>query len=177
VPALLEARRRGEVVVGAECHNDEVGVVGARVGADAARGRVDACHHLLAELDAILLKVAVVQPNVIGRLTAQHHLELGEAEEERVVAIDQRYANRVGDPLREPRRELQSAEPGPEDHDVLAHRQHTTPAPGWPPGPEKGYRRLESQPREHTIQVRRSRVGIPSGRSEQSRVLIALCGR
>src|SRR5205807_7469579 len=84
---------------------------------------------------AVLLKIAVVQPNVIGRLTAQHHLELGEAEEERVVAINQRYANRVGDPLREPRRELQSAEPGPEDQDVLAHRQHTTP--GRLPGPGK----------------------------------------
>ena len=32
VPALLEARRGGEVVVGAECHDDEVGVVGAGVG-------------------------------------------------------------------------------------------------------------------------------------------------
>ena len=33
VPALLEARGGGEVVVGAERHDDEVGVVGAGVGA------------------------------------------------------------------------------------------------------------------------------------------------
>ena len=122
VPALLEARRGGEVVVGAERHDDEVGVVGAGVGGDAARGRVDARHRLLAELDAVLLEVAVVEPDLLGRLAAEHHLELGEAEEERVVAIDQRDADRVRDRLREPRRELQSAEPGAEDHDVLAHR-------------------------------------------------------
>ena len=29
VAALLEARRRGEIVLGAERHNDEVGIVGA----------------------------------------------------------------------------------------------------------------------------------------------------
>ena len=91
--------------------------------ADAARGRVDACHRLLAELDAVLLEVAVVEPDVLGRLAAEHHLELGEAEVERVVAIDQRDPDRVRDRLREPRRELQSAEPGAEDQDVLAHRR------------------------------------------------------
>jgi hypothetical protein len=76
VPALLEARCGGDVVVGAECHDDEVGVVGSGVGRDAARGCMDACHRLLAELDAVLLEVAVVEPDVLGRLAAEHYLEL-----------------------------------------------------------------------------------------------------
>jgi hypothetical protein len=126
VPALLEAWRGGEVVVGTECDNDEIGVVAAGVRGHTARDGVDACHCLLAELDAVLLDVAVVDPDVIGRLAAEHHLELGETEKERVVAVDQCDLDRVCDRLREPCRKLQSAEPGTEDQDVLAHQRHTT---------------------------------------------------
>ena len=90
---------------------------------DAARGRIDACHRLPAELDAVLHEVAVGEPDLVGRLAAEHHLELREAEEERVVAIDQRDADRVRARLREPGRELQPAEPGSEDQDVLSARR------------------------------------------------------
>ena len=122
VPASLEARRGGQVVVGAERHDDEVGVVRACVGGDSPCGRVDAGHRLLAELDAVLREVAVVELHLLGRLTAEHHLKLGEAEEESVVAVDKRDANRVRDRLGEPRRELQATEAGAEDQDVLLHR-------------------------------------------------------
>src|SRR5207249_5563899 len=90
-------------------------------------------------LDALSLEVAVVEPDVVGRLTAEHHVELGEAEGERVVAIDQRHANRVRDRLREPGRELQSAERGPEDHNVLAHRR-TLHRPGLTTSTQHGER-------------------------------------
>src|SRR5919197_1018002 len=108
------------------CPRTETSTLPPLKSASAARGRVDGCHRLLAELDAVLLEVAVVEPDVVGRLTAEHHLELGETEVERVVAIDQRDANRVHDRLREPGRELQSAEPGSEDQDVLGHRRQST---------------------------------------------------
>jgi hypothetical protein len=42
--------------------------------------RVDAGHRLLAELDAVLRDVTVVELHLLGRLAAEHHLELGEAE-------------------------------------------------------------------------------------------------
>ena len=131
VPASLEARRGGHVVVGAERHDDEVGVVRACVGGDSPRGRVDAGHRLLAELDAVLRDVAVVELHLLGRLAAEHHLKLGEAEEERVVAVQKRDPNRVRDRLGEPRREFQATEAGAEDQDMLLH-QVPTPAPPRP---------------------------------------------
>ena len=57
-------------------------------------------------------------PHGVGRLAAEHHLELGEAEVERVVAVEQRDADRVRNRLREPRRQLEPGEAGAEDQDV-----------------------------------------------------------
>ena len=123
--ARLEAGRRLHVVIGAHGHDEEVGVVGAGVRGDPPGGGVDAGHRLLAELDAVLVDVAVVQPHVVGRLPAEHHLELGVAEDERVVAVQQRDADHVLERLGEPRRQLQAAEARAEDQDVLLHRAAT----------------------------------------------------
>ncbi len=142
VAALLEARRGVHVVVGAERHDQEVRVVGAGVGRDAAGDGVDAGHRLLAKLDAVLVEVAVVQPHVVGCLPAEHHVELGEAEDEGVVAVQQRDADRIGKRLGEPRRQLQAGESGAEDEDVLLHLgrpyrllQRAWSVPTSPPGP------------------------------------------
>src|SRR3954454_2504603 len=77
---------------------------------------------LLTKLDAILVELAVVQPHVIGRLAAEHHLKLGIAEDERVGAVQQRDPNHVLERLGEPRRQLEAAEARAKDHDVLLHR-------------------------------------------------------
>ena len=95
VAALLEARRGRHVVVRAHGHDQEVGVVDAGVGGHPPRDRIDADDPLLTELDAVLRDVAIRDPHRVGRLAAEHHLELGEAEMERVVAVEQRDANRV----------------------------------------------------------------------------------
>ena len=123
--ARLEAGRRVHVVIGAQRHDEEVRVVGAGVGGDPPGGGVDAGHRLLAELDAVLVDVAVGQPHVVGRSPAEHHVELGVAEDERVVAVEQRDADRVLERLGEPRRQLQAAEARAEDQDVLLHLAST----------------------------------------------------
>ena len=142
--ARLEAGRRLHVVVGAHRHDEEVRVVGAGVGGHPPGDRVDPGHRLLAELDAVLVDVAVGQPHLVGRLPAEHHLELGVAEDERVVAVQQRDADRVLKRLGEPRRQLEAAEARAEDQDVLLH-QAATLLPPQPtvllvdrPGPRGG---------------------------------------
>ena len=133
--ARLEAGRRVHVVVGAHRHDEEVRVVGAGVRGDPPGGGVDAGHRLLAELDAVLVDVAVVQPHVVGRLPAEHHLELGVAEDERVVAVQQRDADRVLERLGEPRRQLQATEARAEDQDVLLRREGIWSVVGVGPEP------------------------------------------
>ena len=79
-PALREARRRGDVVLGAERDDEDVGVVRASVGRHVAGGRVDRGDALLAELDARLRELAVRDPDV-GRIrAAEEDVELREAE-------------------------------------------------------------------------------------------------
>ena len=130
--ARREAGRRVHVVVGAHGHDEEVRVVGAGVRGHPPGGGVDAGHRLLAELDTLLVDVAVVQPHLVGGLPAEHHLELGEAEHERVVAVQQRDADRVLERLGEPRRQLQATEARAEDQDVLLHRTGTLLPPAEP---------------------------------------------
>jgi hypothetical protein len=120
-PALLEARSRREVVVRSEGDSEEVGVVRALVGGDPPRLRVDRRDALLAELDARLRDLAVVQRDILHRLLSHEDGELREAEAEGVVLVEERDANLVRERLREPGRELQAREAGSEDHDVL-HR-------------------------------------------------------
>ena len=122
VPASLEARRGGHGTVGAERYDDEVGVVRACVGGYSPRRRINAGHRLLAELDGILRDVTVIELHLLGRLAAEHHLKLGKAEEEGIVAVEKRDPNRVRDRLGEPRRELQATEASAKDQDALLHR-------------------------------------------------------
>ena len=121
VAALLEARGRGEVVVRAHRHDQEVGVVGADIRLHPPGHRVDSDHRLLAELDTVLGDAAVRQPHVVGRLASEHHVELGEAEEERVVAVEQRHVDRVGGGFGEARRQFKPPETRAQDQDVPLH--------------------------------------------------------
>ena len=67
----------------------------------------------------------MVTRRAAGRLPAEHHLELGVAEDKRVVAVQQRDADRVLKRLGEPRRQLQATEARAEDQDVLLHQAAT----------------------------------------------------
>ena len=96
-PALLESRRRRQVVLRAQRDREEVGVVGAHVRDDAPLQRVDRRHGRLPELDPLLGDVAVVQEHVGRRLPAEQHIQFGEPEVERVVSVDQRDVNRVSE--------------------------------------------------------------------------------
>jgi hypothetical protein len=100
--ALGEARGGVHVVVGAEGHHEEVGVVRAGVGRDPTGGGIDPGNRLLAELDAVLGDVAVGQPNVVGGLPTEHDIELREAEVEGVVTVQQRDADGVRAALGQP---------------------------------------------------------------------------
>ena len=125
-PALREAGDRVEVVLRAERDDEDVGVVRALVGRDVTGGGVDRSDPLLPELDARLHEVPVLQLHGRRLGLAEEDVELREPERERVVLVDQRDANLVGDRVGEPARELQPAEPGSEDHDVL-HTSNPTP--------------------------------------------------
>ena len=96
-PALLESRRRRQVVIRAQRNREEVSVVGALVRDHAPLQRVDRRHRRLAELDAFAGDVAVVQEHVVRHLPAEQHIQFGEPEVERVVSVDQRDVNRVSE--------------------------------------------------------------------------------
>src|SRR5204863_10214357 len=64
----------------------------------------------------------VVEPHSVGRLPAEHHLQFREAEEERVVAVEQRHADGVLVALGKSRGQLEAAEAGAKDEDVLLHQ-------------------------------------------------------
>src|SRR4051812_39628977 len=93
VAARLEAGRGRQVIVRAHGHDQKVGVMDSDVGGDLPRDRIDADNRLLAELDTFLRGVAIGNLHVAGRLPAEHHVELREAEMERVVAVEQRDAD------------------------------------------------------------------------------------
>ena len=119
--AFDETRRGVHVVVGAEGHDEEVRLVRADLGGDPPGRGVDAGDGLLAELDAVLGDVVVVQPHIVGRLPAEHDIQLREAEEKRIVAVEQRDADGVLVALRESCGELEAAEAGAKDEDVFLH--------------------------------------------------------
>ena len=116
---LREARSRGDVVVGTERDDEDVRVVRACVGRHVASRRIDRGYALLAELDARLRESAVGDPHLRGISATEEDVELREPEGEGVVLVDQRDAKLVAERSREPARELQPAESGPKDDDVL----------------------------------------------------------
>ena len=125
VAARGEAERRGDVVLRAERDDEDVGVVLASVGRDVPRRGIDRRDRLLAELDAGLRDLAVEELRR-GRLRpAEEDVELREAEREPVVAVDQRDADVVREFVGEAARELEPAEAGAEDDDVLHAANHT----------------------------------------------------
>jgi hypothetical protein len=129
-PALDEARRGAHVVVGAEGDDEEVRLVRAGIGGDPPGRGVDAGDGLTPELDAVLGDVLVGQAHSVRRLPAEHDLQLGEAEEERITAVDQRDADGVGVALRKSCGELETAESGAQDEDVFLHRANGTERSG-----------------------------------------------
>ena len=121
VARLGEAGRRIEVVVGAERHDEHVGLVDSRVRGHAARFGIDRRDRLLEEAHARLHDVSVREPNGVGRRPPEHDVELRVAEDERVVLVDQRDLELVAEGLGQRRRELEPAEARAEDQDSL-HR-------------------------------------------------------
>ena len=105
-----ESRRRRNVIVGSECDDEDVGVVGGNVGDDSAMFGIDGRHGLLTELDSGLVDGAIRVPH-FGYLAApEHDIELREAEHERVALVDEGDANLVGDRFGQPGYELETAE-------------------------------------------------------------------
>ena len=116
--ALLESWRGREVVVGPQRDDEDVGVVRALVGRHPSFLRVDRRHALLAELDSLFGDVAVGEQDVRRRLPTEQDVQLRESEAERVISVDKRDANLVGERVGESCRQLQASETGPKDHDV-----------------------------------------------------------
>jgi len=89
VARLGQSRRRRDVVVSAERHDQDVRLIGVQVGRDPQSLGVDRRDRLLAEPDSRRFQVRVRQSNLLFDLPAEHQLELGEPEDERVAAVDQ----------------------------------------------------------------------------------------
>ena len=113
VAALGESRRGVQVVVGAERHDQDVGLVDAAVGGHAPRLGIDRGDRLLQEAHAGLGDVAVREADRVGRRPAEHHVELRVPEDEGVVLVDQGHVDVVAERLRQHGRELETSETRP----------------------------------------------------------------
>jgi hypothetical protein len=121
VAAGDESRGRVDVVIGPQRDDQDVGLVPVEIRHHLPPGGIDRGDGFLTEPDVRLREVAVVQPNGIGRLLAEHHVELREAEHERVGPIDQRDVDLIAELLRQPGRQFQPAETGSEDEHRCRH--------------------------------------------------------
>ncbi len=119
--AVLQSWSRRHVVIRTHRYDQEIGVVGADIRLHPPGHRVDSDHRLLADLDTVLGDVEVRQPHVVGRLASEHYLELREAEEERVVAVEQHDVDRVSGGFGQARREFEPPEARAQDEDVPLH--------------------------------------------------------
>jgi hypothetical protein len=97
VAGLGEAGGRSEVVVGAERDHEHVGLVGPRVGRHTAGDGVDRGDRLLPEPYVRDREVGVPEPDGLGGLPAEEHVELREAEHEGVGPVDQRDLDLVAE--------------------------------------------------------------------------------
>ena len=100
VAGLGQARRGREVVVGTERHHQDVRLVGAAIGRDAPPVGVDRGDGLLQEPDVRRRDLSVGQAHRRRGLLPEHHVQLREAEHERVGAIDQGDLDLVAQLLR-----------------------------------------------------------------------------
>ena len=116
VAGLGEARRRAHVVVGAECHDEDVGLVLAGVRRHTSVLRIDRRDRLIGEANTGLDEIAVRKPDGVGCLPPEHDVQLRVAEDEGVSLLDQDHVGVFAELLREDRRQLETAEPRPE-HD------------------------------------------------------------
>ena len=114
---LDQPGRRSEVVVGAERDHEDVGLVRAGVGRHMPRLGVDRRDLFPNEPHSGLDQVAVRQSHGVERRAPEHHVELRVAEDEGVALVDERHVGLVAERLRQPGRQLETAEPGPENHD------------------------------------------------------------
>ena len=99
-PSVGEAGCRGDVVVCTEGDDDDVGVVNSSIGDDVPRPWVNRKHPLLAELHARRADLAVRDPHLFRVLAPEEDLQLGEAEHEGVVLVEQSDLDLAGEALR-----------------------------------------------------------------------------
>jgi hypothetical protein len=89
------------------------------VGGDAPCLRLDQGYALSPELDALLRDLGVGEQDVCGCLAAEEDVQLRVTEVERLVLVDERDADVLGERLGESRRQLQAGEAGTQGDDVL----------------------------------------------------------
>ncbi len=99
VAAFREPGSGRRVVVGTEGDHQQVRVVRPPVGGDASCLRIDCRDGFVAKVHARLQDTAVRDEDGVGWLAAEHHVELGVAEEEGVVPIDQSQLEAIGECL------------------------------------------------------------------------------
>ena len=122
VAAFHQPRRGRRIEVGAERHDQHVRVERSGVGHHAPGGGIDGSHRGLQEPHARLDDVAVGMTDVGRHLPSEHHVELREAEDERVALVDEHDVDGVAEGVRKNRRQLEAAEAGAEHHDTRGHR-------------------------------------------------------
>ena len=111
--SLGQPGRRVEVVVGAQSHDEDVGLVRALIRRHPPRLRVDGRDGLAQETDAGLDDFGIRQADIFGLRLAEHHVELRIAEYERLVRVDQRDARIVSECVGQKGRELETPKPAP----------------------------------------------------------------
>ena len=101
VAALDQTRRRSGVEIGPEGDHQDVELQLTVVGAHPPRHGVDRPYRRLHEPHPRLDQVGVAVERLVGRHPAEHHVQLGEAEDEPLGAIDQHEVEVVAELLRE----------------------------------------------------------------------------
>ena len=90
------------------------------LGDDPSRGRIERLDPCLDEPQSRLVYVGVTVQDVAGRGPSEHHVQLGEAEDEIAGLVDQHDVEVVAELLGQPSGEFQAAEPRTEHHDLHA---------------------------------------------------------
>ena len=117
VTSFDEPRRRARVEVRTECDHEDVRIERASLGLDALRGRIDRGDVRLHELHAGLDDVGVAVVHRWFSRAAEHHLELREAEDERLGTVDEHDVDVVAELVGQARGQLETAEAGAQDDD------------------------------------------------------------
>ena len=87
----------------------------ALVGDHRLAVRVDRDHRLLPNSTFGLAMSPITESDLVRAAPPEHHVELREPEDEGVALVDQRDLNVVPELVGQPGRQLEAAEPGPED--------------------------------------------------------------